>query len=411
MSGNDIYKIFVINPGSTSTKLSYFENEKNIITGSVFHDSSLLRLYPTINDQLDMRMEYVKHFIEENEIDLSDVDVIMGRGGGCYPIEGGIYEIDQRLLEDTRAYKGGLYHVSMLGVQMAARLQKLYGGEIFMMDPPVTDELCDYARVTGVQGIHRLPAVHALNLKATCRMHAASIGKRYEDCNFIACHIDGGITITAHEKGRMIDGNDGGGGDGPFTPTRMGSMAVTDINKFMRDKTAEEMRNLCCMSGGLSSYFGTSNADYIHQMVEDGDEKAALIWNAMAYQICKSIGSMACVLCGKIDGIILTGGLVRFDDIVEQIRKRCGFLGPISVYVGEIEQEAMAAGALRILRGEEKAKKYQGKPAFEGFAWEKEQENPAVKNAGLPEGSEASNDAVVTYKSAHVRTLTDKHTA
>ena len=361
------YRILVINPGSTSTKLSMFENDTCVFTEDVFHDSSVLSRFPTINDQLDYRMEVVHKFIEDGNIDLHGIDAIVGRGGGCYAVPGGIYQIDDRLIADTRAAKGGLYHSSMLGVQMADALHKKYGGIMIMMDPPIVDELCDLARITGVDGVYRRAVSHALNLKATARRHAKTMGKRYEDCNFIVCHIDGGISITAHEKGRMIDGNDAGGGEGPFTPTRMGSMAVTDLVRSFWDKTPEEMKRLCSQEGGLSSYFGTSNSDTVHAMVEQGDEKAVRVWKAMIYQVTKYIGSMAAVLRGKVDGILLTGGLLRFPEVEATIKESCGWIAPVTSYPGEFEQEAMAAGALRVLCGEEEAKIYPGKPVWEGF--------------------------------------------
>ena len=362
-----IYRILVINPGSTSTKLSMFENETCLFTEDVFHDSSVLKKFPTINDQLDYRMEVVDKFLKDGNIDLTGVDAIVGRGGGCYSVEGGIYKIDDRLIQDTKAAKGGLYHSSMLGVQMADVLHKKYGGIMIMMNPPIVDELCDLARVTGVDGVYRRAVCHALNLKETARRHAISLGKKYEDCNFIVCHIDGGISITAHKKGKMIDGNDAGGGEGPFTPTRMGTMAVTDITRYFWDKTQAEMKSLCSQTGGLSSYFGTSNSDAIHKKVEEGDRKATRVWNAMIYQVIKYIGSMSTVLQGKVDGIVLTGGLLRFPEVEEKIRESCGWIAPVTSYPGEFEQEAMAFGALRVLRGEEEAKIYPGKPVWDGF--------------------------------------------
>lgn len=360
-------KILVINPGSTSTKLSLFEDSKNLFTTSVFHDSSVLKEFPTINAQLDYRLQVVWEFLKENGQDLTGIDAIVGRGGGCYPVESGTYEVDELLLQDTREMKCGMNHASILGVQMACEVQKRYGGRIFMVDAPMSDELYDLARVTGIDGIYRKAGVHVLNVKATARKHAAKMGKKYEECNFIVCHIDGGISISAHEKGRIIDGNDASGGEGPFTPTRMGTMAVTDVLRFLENGTVEELKSLCSQTGGLSSYFGTSNADIVHQMVEEGDKKAIRVWNAMIYQICKSIGEMSTVLKGQVDGILLTGGLVRFDDVVEQIWDRCQWIAPVSVYPGEMEQEAMAEGALRVLRGEEQAKTYTGKPVWSGF--------------------------------------------
>ena len=361
------YKILVINPGSTSTKLSLFVDEVHQFTTDVFHDSSVLKTFPTINDQLDYRMEVVQKFIEENGIDLHGIDAIASRGGPCYSVSGGTYEITEPLIEDTRNSKGGLYHSSMLGVQMAKRIQAEYGGRMFMSDPTVVDEYSDLARVTGIDGIYRRAICHALNLKTVARKHAKKLNKKYEDLNLIVCHIDGGITITAHDHGRMVDGNDGGGGDGPFTPTRMGSMAITDVVRYLWDTPKEEMMNLCSCTGGLSNYFGTSNSTEIHKLVENRDPKATRVWNAMIYQVCKNIGAMSVVLQGKVDGIVLTGGLMRFQDVYHQINERCGWIAPISVYPGEYEQEALALNALRVLKGEEQPKVYTGKPVWDGF--------------------------------------------
>ncbi|HCE73741.1 MAG TPA: butyrate kinase, partial [Lachnospiraceae bacterium] len=280
---------------------------------------------------------------------------------------GGIYQIDERLIADTRAAKGGLYHASMLGVQMANEVHQKYGGIMIMMDPPVVDELCDDARITGLKGVYRRAVSHALNLKATARTHAKRMGKRYEDCNFIVCHIDGGISVTAHEHGRMIDGNDAGGGEGPFTPTRMGSLAVTDGRRVLLGRSDREIRDLCSQAGGLSSWFGTSNSDKVHRMVEDGNETAVRVWNAMIYQIIKWIGMMSTPLKGQVDAILLTGGLLRFPEIGKRIEESCSFIAPVYQYPGEFEQEAMAAGAMRILTGEEQVKTYPGKPVWSGF--------------------------------------------
>ena len=367
MSDSKVYRIFVVNPGSTSTKVEFFENEKSIVEGNVFHDSAILKNFPTINDQLDYRMEYVRKWLKDNNIDLTGIDAIVGRGGACYPIEGGTYEVDDRLVNDIREAKGGVYHSSMLGVQMAKQLHDECGGRLLMVDPIVVDEYQDVARITGVKGIYRTSATHALNLRATAHKYAKSVGKKYNEMNLIVCHIDGGITITAHQHGRMIDANDGSGGDGPMTPTRMGTMAITDVLTKLYDRPKEEIRSLCMATGGLSSWFGTSNSDTIHDLVEAGDAKATLIWNAMIYQITKWIGSMACVLHGEVDGIVLTGGLMRFQDVYDGIKDACGWIAPVASYPGELEHEAMRAAALRVLRGEEHAKTYPGKPRFEGF--------------------------------------------
>ena len=364
------FRIFVINPGSTSTKLAMFEGTECTFECDVFHDSSILKQFPTLNDQVDYRMEVIEDFLQKNDIDLHGIDGIAARGGGCYPVESGTYEITDLLVEDARACKGKLYHASMLGVQLAQKVHEKYGGQMFMIDPTCVDELQDLARVTGVKGAYRHAASHPLNLKAVSRLYAESIGKKYEDLNLVAAHIDGGISVTAHRKGKMIDALDGAGGEGPFTPTRMGGMAVTDVLRFLYGKPAEEIRALCSVTGGFSSWFGTSNSDTVHRMAEEKDPKAVLVWNAMIYRIAKSIGEMACVLHGDVDAIILTGGLMRFDDIYEQLKDYCGWIAPIAVYPGEHEMEALAKGVLRVLTGEEKAKTYTGKPVWDGFGFE-----------------------------------------
>ena len=361
------YRIFIINPGSTSTKFSLFENDRCVFTEDTFHDSSLLMQFPTINDQLDFRMNVIRDYLKAHNIDLHGVDAIVGRGGACYPIMGGVYRIDDTLVRDTREAKGGIYHSSMLGVQMAQAFHAEFGGEMLMMDPTVVDEFCDLARITGVRGVYRRAATHALNLKATARKHAGRMGKRYAECNFIVCHIDGGISVTAHRKGRMIDALDASGGEGPFTPTRMGSLAITDVITQLKDASPATLKHLCSQTGGLSSHFGTSNSDVVHGMMEAGDPRATRVWQAMIYQVCKAIGSMAAVLEGDVDAILLTGGLMRFDDVLADITRRCGFIAPVHSYPGEFEQEALAAGAMRVLTGEEEALTYPGKPVWSGF--------------------------------------------
>lgn len=361
------WRIFVINPGSTSTKVSLFEGGACAFDTDVFHDSGLLRSLGTINDQLDYRMGVLQDFLDRNGIDLTGIDAVVGRGGGCYPVPSGIYAIDDRLVADTREAKGGLYHASMLGVQMAQRVHDRFGGLALMVNPPVVDELCDEARVTGVRGVYRRAVSHALNLKAVARKHCQDQGIRYVDHNFVVAHIDGGISITAHRRGRMVDGNDAGGGEGPLTPTRMGSMAVTDVLTRLWDQDPQTIRTLCSQGGGLSSWFDTSRSDAIHQWVQDGDPVASRVWSAMIYQTGKWICAMAGALDGKVDAILLTGGLLRFDDVVEGVRQRCGWIAPVYTYPGEFEQEAMAQAACDVISGNEEARTYPGRPVWSGF--------------------------------------------
>ena len=361
------YKIFVINPGSTSTKVAYFEDDKKLLEENVFHDAPELAKFATINDQLPYRMQVILDFINNNNLDLTGIDAIVGRGGCCYPLVSGVYEITDQLLSDTVNAKAGVNHPSNLGPQLARELQKLYGGRAFIVDGPMTDEFEDVARITGIAGVYRASHLHVLNLKGTIKLHCEKMGVKYEDGNYIVCHIDGGMSITAHEHGRMIDGTDAAGGEGPFTPTRCGNMDAFSLIDYLKDHDFAATRKMCGGAAGLASHFGTSNADKIHKLVEQGDKKACLIWEAMIYNICKQIGAMAAVLKGNVDGIVLGGGLLRFDDIAAQIKDRCEWIAPVTVYPGEVEHEAMAAGALRVLKGQEELKVYTGDPGFRGI--------------------------------------------
>ncbi len=361
------FKIFVINPGSTSTKLTVFLGEEAVWEKKVFHEASDLAKFPDINAQLDYRFEMIRAMLEAEGVDMSGLDAIVGRGGSSYTVEGGVYEINDRLIADTRDIKGGIEHASILGVQLAEKFHELYGGLMLMLDPIVVDEYCDLARMTGIKDLYRTPSTHALNQKGVAMKHAKSLGKKYRDMRLIVAHIDGGITIGAHANGRMIDCNSGAGGDGPYTPSRIGSIGIVDFIHYARGKDLDELEHLCNIGGGFTSLVGTNDADVVRQRMHDGDKACERAWNGMIYQVNKCIGAMATVLEGKVDAILLTGGLTRFDDLVDDIRKSCEWIAPITVYVGEVEQEAMASGALRVLRGEVVPKVYSGKPVFDGF--------------------------------------------
>lgn len=366
-----VYKMLVINPGSTSTKVSYFENERNVYTESIFHDAPELLAYPTVNDQIPLRRRVVENFVRGHGLRMENMDAFVGRGGSAYPQAAGVMEIDQALVRDTAAGVGGSDHPAKLGVMLAYALCREYGGRMYTVNPTNVDELCDYARPTGIAGVYRRAQTHVLNQKGIAAIHAKKLGKKYQDCNFIVSHIDGGITVTAHARGKMIDSTEGAGGDGPFTPTRLGSIPVMEVLTYLESgHTTDQVKTMLSRSGGFVSHFGTSNADTVHALVEQGDAKAVTIWNTMIYQLCKSIGAMAAVLEGRVDGILLTGGLVRFGDIVRGVQQRCGWIAPITVYPGECEQEAMADSVLEVLRGGKQANRYTGQPVFRGFGWE-----------------------------------------
>ena len=367
----DFLRLLIINPGSTSTKVSIFENGTNVATESVFHDAPVLLQYESVNDQVPMRKEYILDFLRRHGLTPADIDIFVGRGGGAYPQRSGVCVIDERLVADTRATVGGSDHASKLGVLLAWELGTEAGKPMYTLDPTNIDEMIDEARMTGINGVYRKSQLHALNHRAIAMAHAKKMGRPYRDCRFIVAHIDGGVTVAAHAGGRIIDTTEGAGGDGPFAPTRLGSVPVLElINWLDEGHTTEEVRKMCSRAGGFVSHFGTSDSDKVYEMVKAGDPHAVLCWNTMIYQIAKSIGEMAAVLSGRVDAILLTGGLVRFDSIVEGIRERTSFIAPIVLYPGEAEQEALCHAVLRVLSGEEEAYTYSGRPVWDGFGWE-----------------------------------------
>ena len=362
-----IYKLLIINPGSTSTKISLFENEKELFQTSQFHDAPVLLQFPHVNAQVPFRYQVILDMLKQQGVDPSEIDVFVGRGGSACTQPSGVTIIDQKLYDDTEAAVGGSEHAAKLGVMLAWKFSQNYHRPAYTLNPTNVDEYCDYARLTGIRGLYRVGHSHVLNPKAVATAEAESMGKQYEDCNFIVAHIDGGVTVSAHDHGRMIDGTMGADGEGPFAPTRIGSVPVLALLDYIEAHSIDDVRRMCSRSGGFVSLFGTSNSDTIHALVDQGDKKATLVWNTMIYQICKSIGAMSAVLSGKVDAILLTGGLMRFDDITAGIRERCGWIAPIHVYPGEMEQEAMAFPVLKVLRGQAKAMTYSGKNVWQGF--------------------------------------------
>ena len=364
MTKSKCFRILAINPGSTSTKIGCFDGETELFSTTVSHDAAKLGEFATISDQMPYRIETILTALKAADIDLASIDAFVGRGGGLLASEGGTYEVNDVLLD--HAYRGanGVQHPAQLGSQIAHAFAKEYGKPSFVVNPPDTDELCLEARITGVSGVYRNVHLHALNLKETAIRHAHGLGKKYEECNFVVCHIGGGISISAHRHGEMIDGNDIVGGEGPMAPTRCGEVPVAEVVKYASTRDLKEVKALCTRTGGFVSHLGTSDAREVTKRAASGDKKAALVWQAMQYQIVKYIGAMAAALQGKVDGILLGGGMVHDKGLVATIVESCSWIAPVTAYPGEFELEAMAAGAIRVLSGEEKAKVYTGKPRW-----------------------------------------------
>lgn len=360
-------KIFTINPGSTSTKIALIQDDRVLFSENVSHDASHLAEFDGISAQLPYRKETILQILEKNHVSLDDVDAFVGRGGGLIAMEGGVYRINDLILDHATRGANGIQHPAQLGPQLANEFAVRYRKPAFVVNPPDVDELQDLARMTGIRGVYRIIHLHALNLKETAIRHAAALGKVYEDCNFVVCHIGGGISISAHRKGKMVDGYDIVGGEGPMAPTRCGSISLFNLLQYAKDKDLKDLSSLCTKTGGFVSHLGISDAVELTDRAAKGDKEAAMVWNTMIYQIEKAIGSMAAVLHGRVDGILLGGGMVHSEDLVKQITDTCQWIAPVTAYPGEFEMEAMASGAIRVLTGQEKEKTYTGKPVWSGF--------------------------------------------
>lgn len=363
------WRVLVINPGSTSTKVGLFDGERAVFTVNVAHEASELAKFAGVSDQLPYRVGLIEQALAENGVELASIDAFVGRGGGLLPLPGGTYEVDDVLLDHATRGANGVQHPAQLGPQIARAFAGRVGKPAFVVNPPDTDELCDEARMTGVRGVYRHVHLHALNLKETAIRHAASAGRAYEECRFVVCHIGGGISVSAHDRGRMVDGADIVGGEGPMAPTRCGALPVAEVLDYLdAGHATADVRRMCMKTGGFVDLLGTSDALEVSRRAEAGDEAYRRAWDAMVYQICKEIGAMAAVLGGNVDGILLGGGMVHNKGLVRAIEERCGWIAPVFAYPGEFELEAMAAGARRVLDGVEKPLHYSGKPVFEGFA-------------------------------------------
>lgn len=353
------YTLLTINPGSTSTKIGLFQDDKMIFEQTLRHPTEVLNQYDRIFDQYKFREKIILEALEKNNIDISSIDALVGRGGLLKPIEGGTYEVNKEMIEDLKIGVLG-EHASNLGGILAYEIAKEIRGKAFVVDPAVVDELQDVARISGLKGIERVSIFHALNQKAVARKYASSNGRQYEDLNLIVAHLGGGISIGAHEKGRVIDVSNALDGEGPFSPERSGGLPVGELIKlcYSGEYTLNTMKKMIKGNGGLVSYLGTNDAREVVKRIEEGDENAKLIFSAMAYQVAKEIGASSIVLKGNVDAIILTGGIAHSNIFTGWIEERVSFISKVIIYPGEDELAALAEGGLRVLRGVEEAKIY-----------------------------------------------------
>jgi len=348
------YKVLTINPGSTSTKIALYKDEEEVFSVNLSHPAEALAKYEKIVDQYDFRNEFIIKALKENSIDIKSIDAVVGRGGLLKPIPGGTYEVNEAMLKDLQEGKRG-EHASNLGGILAYWLAKAAGCKSYIVDPVVVDEMNDLARISGNPLLPRISIFHALNQKAVARQAAYILGRRYEELNLIVAHLGGGISVGVHENGRVVDINNALDGDGPFSPERSGGVPAGALVRlcFSKEYTEGEIKKQIKGSGGLVAYLGTNDVREVEKRIESGDGKARLIYTAMAYQVAKEIGQMATVVSGRVDAIILTGGIAHAKAFVSLIEDRVSFIGKVIVLAGEKELESLRDGALRILRGEE----------------------------------------------------------
>ncbi len=347
--------ILTINPGSTSTKIALFKANKSIFEKTIRHSTEELSQFPDIISQYGFRKELIIEEIKKASFDLNDIAVIVGRGGALRPMPSGTYIVNKKMKEDLVEGAASTGHASNLGGLIADDIAKtIEGAKAYIADPPVVDELIDVARISGHPSFKRKSIFHALNQKAVARRHARAIGKKYEELNLVIAHLGGGISVGAHCRGRVIDVNNALDGEGAFSPERSGTLPAGQLVQlsFSGDHEIGEIKKMLVGRGGLTAYLGSGNAMEIEERISNGDSEAALIYDAMIYQIAKDIGAMFTVLEGNVDGILITGGIARSEMLIGKLKRRIDKLATIYVYPGEDEMEALAMNGWLVLNKE-----------------------------------------------------------
>ena len=353
-NNTSMYKILSINPGSTSTKFAVYEDEKLVCLHTIRHTAEELKIYPNLFDQYEFRKNLMLDYLKKDDIDLSDLSAVVGRGGLVRPLESGVYKVNDKLILDLKSSLGG-EHASNLGGVLAKEIADgIPNCQAFIADPIVVDEMQDVARISGLPLFPRRSTFHALNHKAIARKYAAATGVTYEELNLVIVHLGGGVSVAAHEKGKVIDTNQALDGFGPFSPERAGTLDAGVLVEmcFEGKYTRDEIHKMLVGNGGLVAHLGTNEVLVVLQRIEDGDVHAKLVLEAMCYNIAKEIGAMLAVLHGKADAVILTGGIARSKFVVDYIKEMVSAMAKVVVYPGEDEMDALAMSGLRVLRGE-----------------------------------------------------------
>lgn len=353
------YRILVINPGFATTKIGVYDNELSIFERTIRHDDQTIKSFPFLIEQVHYRTTMLLEALDREGFNLSRFSAIVGRGGLLRPIEGGTYRVNEKMLADLKIGFAG-QHASNLGGIIAHEVASRLNIPAYIVDPVVVDELEPIARISGFPKIERRSIFHALNQKSVARKMAAELGRPYCALQLIIVHMGGGITVGVHKQGKVIDVNNGLHGDGPFSPERAGTVPAGDLISicFSGSYYREELLKELIGQGGLVGYLGTKDITKVESMIAAGDHKAKLVFEAMAYQVAKEIGAASTVLAGNVDRIVLTGRLAYSESLINLISERVKWIADVIVYPGENELQALAEGALRVLKGIEKEKLY-----------------------------------------------------
>lgn len=354
------YKLLIINPGSTSTKISVYEGEQEIFKETLRHSSEEIGNFKRISDQQGFRRQIILNILKNNKIEINELDAIVGRGGLLKPLSSGTYKVNEKMIIDLKENAQG-EHASNLGAIIAKEIADSINKPAFIVDPVGVDELEDIARLSGIPEIPRKSIFHALNQKAVAKRYSQEFHMNYEDINVIVAHMGGGVSVGAHKKGKIIDVNNTLDGDGAFSPERSGGVPVGDLVRmcFSGKYTLSEVLKKITGQGGFVAYLDTNDARVVEEAMLEGDSNAKLVHDAMGYQVAKEIGASAAVLNGQVNAIILTGGMAYGKPLVNLIEEKVKFIAPVIVYPGEDEMLALAQGAIRVLSGNEKSKKYE----------------------------------------------------
>lgn len=353
------YRILAINPGSTSTKIAIYENNAEIRKQSLSHSTEELSQFSGVIEQFEYRLDKIKDFLTSTNMNFKDFDAVVGRGGMLKPVISGTYLVNNAMLSDLKTCKYGS-HASNLGAILASKIAGEVNCPAYIVDPIVVDELAPIARITGRPEITRKSVFHALNQKAVAKRFAKTLNRPYSELNLIVAHLGGGISVGCHDHGRIVDVNNSLDGQGPFSPERAGTIPA---GQFAEEIISENLSSTIISKnlagkGGLVAHLGTNDAREVEMRIAAGDATAKLVYNAMIYQIARYIAAAAVPVCGKVDYIILTGGIAYSEYLTSRLQKYVSFISPVEIIPGENELQALAEGAYRVLSGEEIAKEY-----------------------------------------------------